>query len=85
MLLDLARADRVLGALFDKPDDARSQARMRALDKLNRCFGRDTMRYAAAGINRGWTMQSGSLSSRYTMSWDELLCVGDPRQQSGRC
>ena len=85
MLLDLARADRVQGTLFDKPDDARSQARMRAFDKLNRSFGRDTIRYAAAGVARGWTMQRGSLSSRYTTSWDELLCVGDPRQQPGRC
>ena len=84
LLLDLARADRVQGALFDKPDDARSQARMRAFDKLNRRFGRDTIRYAAAGINRGWTMQRGSLSSRYTTSWDELLSVGDPHQQPGR-
>ena len=43
MLLDLARADRVQGGLFDRPDDARSQARMRALDNLNRRFGRDTV------------------------------------------
>jgi len=85
MLLDLARADRVQDALFDKPDDARSQACMRAFDKLNRRFGRDTIRYAAAGIARGWTMQRGSLSSRYTTSWDELLCVGDRPQQPGRC
>jgi len=67
----------VQGALFDRPDDARSQARMRALDKLNRRFGRDTIGYAAAGINRGWTMQRGSLSPRYTTSWDELLVVRD--------
>jgi DNA polymerase V len=85
MLLDLARADRVQGALFDKPDDARSQARMRAFDKLNRRFGRDTIRYAAAGVARSWTMQRGSLSSRYTTSWDELLCVGDTPGRPGRC
>lgn len=60
MLLDLARADRVQGALFDEPDDTRSQAPMRAFDKLNRCFGRDTIRYAAPGVARGWTMQRGS-------------------------
>ena len=78
MLLDLARAGRVQGALFDEPDDARSQARMRAFNRLNRRCGRDTIRYAAAGVARGWTMQRGSLSSRYTTSWDELLTVADP-------
>jgi hypothetical protein len=44
-------------------------------DKLNRRFGRDTVRYAAAGVARRWTMQRGSPSPRYTTSWDELLSV----------
>jgi DNA polymerase V len=57
MLLDLVKAERVQTGLFDHPDDARSQARMRALDKLNRRFGRDTVSYAAAGVRRrGWSM-----------------------------
>ena len=85
MLLDLVKADRVQSGLFDRPDGRKSQARMRAFDKLNRRFGRDTIRYAAAGVGRGWTMQRGNLSPRYTTSWDELLCVGDPCQQPGRC
>jgi DNA polymerase V len=76
MLLDLVRTDRVQGALFDRPDSARSKARMRAIDHLNRRFGRDTVTYAAAGVGRAWNMQRGSLSPRYTTSWDELLCVG---------
>ena len=53
MLLDLVQADRVQGGLFDRPDSARSQARMRALDQLNRRFGRDTVSYAAAGVAPG--------------------------------
>lgn len=64
MLLDLVKADRVQSGLFDRPDDVRSQARLRALDKLNRRFGRDTVSYAAAGVRRGWSMQRGSLSPR---------------------
>ena len=35
MLLDLVPAASVQGALFDRPDTPRSQARMRALDHLN--------------------------------------------------
>jgi DNA polymerase V len=52
MLLDLAPADQVQGGLFDRPDSARAQARMRALDHLNHRFGRDTVTYGAAGIAR---------------------------------
>ena len=86
MLLDLVKADRVQAALFDHPDDPRSQARMRALDTLNRRFGRDTVSYAAAGVRRrGWSMQRGCLSPRYTTSWDELLTVGDAPQIQARC
>ena len=85
MLLDLVKADRVQGGLFDRPDSARSQACMRALDKLNRRFGRDTVSYAAAGVRPGWSMQRGSLSPRYTTSWDELLTVGDAPQTQARC
>jgi DNA polymerase V len=85
MLLDLVKADRVQGALFARPDSARSQARMRAVDSLNRRFGRDTVRYAAAGVAHGWTMQRASLSPRFTTSWDELLTVSDVPQISARC
>ena len=85
MLLDLVKADRVQSGLFDRPDDVRSQARLRALDKLNRRFGRDTVPYAAAGVRRGWSMQRGSLSPRYTTNWDELLAVGDTPRHPGRC
>ncbi len=85
MLLDLVKADHVQSGLFDRPDDARSQARLRALDKLNRRFGRDTVSYAAAGVRRGWSMQRGSLSPRYTTNWDELLAVGDTPRHPGRC
>src|SRR3984957_12102069 len=54
MLLDLAPAGQVQGGLFERPDSARAQARMRALDHLNRRFGRDTVGYAAAGVTRPW-------------------------------
>jgi DNA polymerase V len=84
MLLDLAPAGQVQGGLFDRPDSARAQARMRALDHLNRRFGRDTVTYAAAGIARSWKMQRGSLSPRYSTCWDELLIVGDKPGRGGR-
>ena len=72
MLLDLARADRVQGGLFDRPDDPR-RSRMRALDKLNRRFGRDTVPYAAAGVAPRLEHAARQSLAALHHHWDELL------------
>jgi DNA polymerase V len=75
MLLDLTPAERVQSGLFDLPDSPRSMARMRAIDALNRRYGRDTVTLAASGRKRGWKLRSDFMSQRYTTNWDELLSV----------
>lgn len=75
LLLDLVPAAEVQGALFAGPDTPASQARMGAVDRLNRHFGRDTVTYAAAGLRRAWRLRSDFISPRYTTNWDELLQV----------
>jgi DNA polymerase V len=75
MLLDLVPAASVQGALFDRPDTPRSQARMRAVDHLNRRFGPDTVSFASAGRRRAWKLRSAFLWKRYTTDWNELLRV----------
>jgi hypothetical protein len=64
----------VASELFDAPDTAASQARMRAVGTLDRRFGRDTITFAA-GTRRPWKPRSAFLSSRYTTHRDELLRV----------
>jgi DNA polymerase V len=68
-------ADRVQGGLFDRPDDARSIRRMRALDQLNARFGRGTVGFGTAGERHGWKLRREFISPRYTTVWDELLRV----------
>jgi DNA polymerase V len=75
IFLDLVPTGSVTGGLFDVPDTAASQARMRAVDALNRRFGRDTVTFAAAGARRAWKPRTAFLSPRYTTRWDELLRV----------
>ena len=75
MLLDLCRAESVHGDLFHAPDDARAQARMRAMDALNARFGRDTVAFAATGTRRAWEMRREFMSPRYSTRWEELLRV----------
>ena len=75
LLLELAPAAAVQGDLFAAADTPRSKARMRAVDMLNRRFGRDTVSFAAAGRRRAWKLRSEFLSPRFTTNWDELLRV----------
>jgi hypothetical protein len=74
-LFDLTAAATMQGGLFDRPDDARTQARMCAMDALNARYGRDTVTFAAIGTRRAWRLGSGFISPRYTTNWDELLQV----------
>ena len=75
VLLDLHPAQNVQAGLFDAPDTTRRKALMRALDKLNGRYGRDTLTFAASGSRRAWKLRSELLSPRYTTSWEELLKV----------
>jgi DNA polymerase V len=61
--------------LFEAPDDAKTQARMRTIDTLNGRFGRDTVAFSVTGKPRVWKVRSDMLSARYTTHWDELLQV----------
>ncbi len=48
---------------------------MEALDSINARWGRDTIRYAASGLHRSWSMSREHVSPAYTTSWDELPVV----------
>jgi DNA polymerase V len=48
---------------------------MRALDALNRRFGRDTESFAASGRRRARKLRNEFLSPRFTTDWGELLRV----------
>ena len=75
MLMDLVKADRVQGGLFDAPDDPKAKMRMRTVDALNGRYGRDTVGFGVTGQPRVWTLRSDMLSPRYTTEWEELLRV----------
>jgi DNA polymerase V len=75
MLLELSAVATVQGGLFDRPDDARTKARMCAMDALNAHYGRDTVTFAATGTRRAWKLKSEFISPRYSTSWGELLLV----------
>jgi DNA polymerase V len=75
ILLDLSPAASVQGDLWDSPDTRKSKSLMKALDRINAEYGRDTISLAASGRKRPWGMRSERRSPRYTTDWDELLKV----------
>jgi len=45
---------------------------IRALDHINASWGRETLRYGAAGITPTWQMRRDKNSGGYTTSWEDL-------------
>lgn len=64
---------RQLSLLEPAPEvQAKQQALMAALDTANAKWGRGTLSYAAAGLERPWRMRQASVSPRFTTDWEHL-------------
>ena len=53
-------------------ENPKSKRLMQVVDRINGEWGRNTMVFAAAGVERPWKMQQHSLSRRFTTRWNEL-------------
>jgi DNA polymerase V len=51
------------------------QARLQALDNINRRYGKRTLRYAAEDLSEAWHPRQQLRSPRYTTEWSELPTV----------
>jgi DNA polymerase V len=61
----------LLGTI-DVADHTRGQARMAALDQINRRFGKGRIYYAAEDLSKHWEPKHQLRSPRYVSAWDEL-------------
>jgi DNA polymerase V len=48
---------------------------MKALDCINRKWGRNSVQYACSGFKKPWTFKRVQLSQAYTTRWDQLPVV----------
>ena len=73
MLMDLSVTVERQQTFFDD-DHARAKSAqvMAVMDRINRTWGRGTLRSAAIGNSQSWRMRADMRSPRYTTSWDEL-------------
>ena len=62
-------------SFFEVIDYKKSDKLMSTLDEINELMGLNSVFYAAQGIDRIWTMKSGSMSPCYTTNWNELPTV----------
>ena len=61
--------------LFRRPIPERCQSMMESVDRINRRWGRHTVRLASSGMRPRWTMRQEMLSPRYTTNWNELKVI----------
>lgn len=57
-------------------DPGKSRALMKAVDRINADWGRDTVRFAVTGAQRPWAMKQSRKSPCYTTRWRDLKQVG---------
>ena len=69
-LMELIDAGVTQGDLFCQ---ARDNTRvMQAMDRINRTWGKGTLRSGAEGINKRWQMKRARMSPAFTTRWDQI-------------
>ena len=74
-LTDIAPATGKQQSFLERVDDEKEACLMEAVDRINRKYGRFTIRPLAVGFDHKWEMKQARLSSRYTTRLDEVLRV----------
>ncbi len=73
LLSGLVSVDKIQTHLFALEPDPKKEKVMQVVDKLNRLYGRNTVKLAAQGLSKPWKMKAELRSPKYTTSWEELL------------
>lgn len=76
VFMDLVKEEGIQPDFFDDVSRDKRMKLMKAMDKLNNKFGRDTLKVLGSGLTRPWATQRALLSGRYTTCWRELVNVG---------
>lgn len=73
--LDLVPEDQIQYAIFDTQNRERNDTMMKALDKLNGFFGKNTVRFVRQGYSKKWKLRQERLSPCYTTRISEVLTI----------
>ncbi|HSX21009.1 MAG TPA: Y-family DNA polymerase [Gammaproteobacteria bacterium] len=72
ILCDLSSADSMQIDLFGHANLVHSEELMQLIDEINNKFGRATVQFAAAGLEKSWKTQFAKRSAAFTLSWHKL-------------
>lgn len=72
ILLDLVPHSNIVPDLFLGDINPKRQRVVEAMDNINARFGKNSLFYAAMGVDPQWAMRCGRRSDRYTTCWKEL-------------
>jgi DNA polymerase V len=77
MVMDITPDSSIQLSLFDKPSpEFEKQDRiMQTMDKLNKKYGKNTVKVATIGTTNAWSLKAEMRSPRYTTVWEEMLRV----------
>ncbi|WP_338430883.1 Y-family DNA polymerase [Synechococcus elongatus] len=71
----LSSAQLVQQSLFEETGDGKGEVLMATIDRINRKFGRQSLKYGAVGTTQAWAMQSNHRTPQYTTRWQDLPLV----------
>lgn len=76
ILSDLVPADGIqLSTYAPEPKSGDEQKIMKTIDRINQKMGKNTVTFAANGIQQSWKMQQLKKSQCFTTNWHELLTI----------
>lgn len=75
ILSGLVPAEKLTKRMFDDGQFQKQHNLMKAVDEINRKFGKDTVRFAGVKTEGDWKMKQTRKSQSYTTNWNELLFV----------
>jgi DNA polymerase V len=73
--MELVPAEKVQYNIFDTENRARNSQLMQVVDKVNRSFGKNALRFALQGFGTGWKLRQLKLSPCYTTRIQEVLTI----------
>ncbi len=75
ILSGLVPSENLTKRMFDDKAFQKQHNLMKAVDELNRKFGKDTVKFGSVKTEGTWKMKQTRKSSSYTTNWNELLLV----------
>ncbi|HCL83730.1 MAG TPA: SOS mutagenesis and repair protein UmuC, partial [Chitinophagaceae bacterium] len=74
-VMDLVPESAVQASCFDGADKEKNSLVMRTMDQINRSMGKEILRPAVQGFERGYRLKADYLSPRYTTRMSEILKI----------